>query len=53
MCEKGTLEIVAVIELDDKTHAGKEDKDAFRDSIVEAAGLPTFPLEIQGEADAR
>ena len=42
VCEKGSLEIVAVIELDDKTHAGKEDKDAFRDSIVEAAGLPTF-----------
>lgn len=42
VCEKGTLEIVVVIELDDKTHAGKEDKDAFRDSIVEAAGLPTF-----------
>ena len=34
--------IVAVIELDDKTHKGKEDKDSKRDGILQQAGYKTF-----------
>lgn len=34
--------VVAIIELDDKTHKGKEDKDQKRDDILAQAGYKTF-----------
>lgn len=34
--------VVAIIELDDKTHKGKEDKDEKRDSILAQAGYKTY-----------
>lgn len=34
--------VFAVIELDDKTHKGKEDKDTKRDGILNQAGYKTF-----------
>ncbi len=34
--------VVAVIELDDKTHKGKEDKDQKRDDILAQAGYKTY-----------
>lgn len=32
------FEILAVVELDDKSHVGKEDKDAERDAMIKEAG---------------
>lgn len=37
--------IIAVIELDDKTHKGKEDKDAKRDGMLSQAGYTTYRFE--------
>lgn len=34
--------VLAIIELDDKTHKGKEDKDNKRDGILNQAGYKTF-----------
>lgn len=37
--------VVAVIELDDKTHKNKEEKDMKRDSILKQAGYKTYRFE--------
>lgn len=37
--------IIAVIELDDKTHKGKEDKDSKRDGMLSQAGYKTYRFE--------
>lgn len=34
-----SLNIVAIVELDDSSHIGKEDKDADRDALVAEAGF--------------
>lgn len=36
------FEVLAVIELDDKSHRGKEEKDAERDQMLQAAGYKTL-----------
>ncbi|WP_199154726.1 DUF2726 domain-containing protein [Chromobacterium sp. ASV23] len=41
---KADLTMVAIIELDDSSHAGKEDKDRQRDSVVRQIGL--LPLRL-------
>ena len=40
ICERGTLKIVAVVELDDRTHDAKADRQ--RDAITKAAGYQTI-----------
>jgi hypothetical protein len=40
ICERGTLKIVAVVELDDRTHDAKVDRQ--RDAITKAAGYQTI-----------
>lgn len=37
--------VIAVIELDDKTHKNKEDKDAKRDSMLKEAGYSVYRFE--------
>lgn len=37
LCD-GDLKVIAVIELDDSSHAGREDKDDARDSLLTGAG---------------
>lgn len=41
--------VFAVIELDDKTHKGKEDKDNKRDSILNQAGYKTFRFDSKNK----
>lgn len=41
---KPDLTMIAIIELDDRSHIGKEEKDRQRDSIVRQIGL--MPLRI-------
>lgn len=50
------FQILAVIELDDKSHIGKEDKDAERDAMIREAGYkalryPVIPLIAQLRSD--
>jgi Protein of unknown function (DUF2726) len=40
ICERGTLKIVAVVELDDRTHDARADRQ--RDAITRAAGYQTI-----------
>ncbi len=40
ICERGTLNIVAVVELDDRTHNAQADRQ--RDAITKAAGYQTI-----------
>ncbi len=40
VCVPGSLQVIALIELDDRTHNAQ--KDARRDSITGAAGIPTL-----------
>ena len=39
---KDTLDVVAIVELDDRTHDIKKDKDRARDQLLASAGLKTF-----------
>jgi very-short-patch-repair endonuclease len=43
VCERASLKVVALIELDDKTH--KADADQKRDAITKAAGYQTFRFQ--------
>jgi hypothetical protein len=43
ICERGSLQIVALIELDDRTHNASADRQ--RDAITKAAGYRTFRFE--------
>ena len=40
ICEPRTLRVLAIIELDDRTHDTKRDRE--RDAITQAAGIRTF-----------
>lgn len=42
VCRKGAMEVVAVVELDDRTHDAKQDKDAARDAMLANAGIRTI-----------
>lgn len=42
VCRKGTMDVVAVVELDDRTHDVKEEKDAARDAMLAKAGIRTI-----------
>jgi len=41
--------VFAIIELDDKTHVGKEDKDSKRDNILNQAGHQTFRFDSKNK----
>jgi hypothetical protein len=43
ICERGSLKIVALIELDDRTHSASADRQ--RDAITKAAGYQTFRFQ--------
>lgn len=42
VCEPKTLSVVAVVELDDRTHDSKKEKDAQRDAMLLAVGIRTL-----------
>lgn len=48
VCNRQTFSVVAIIELDDSSHNGKGDKDAKRDTMLNAAGYRT--LRFQSKA---
>jgi very-short-patch-repair endonuclease len=43
VCERLSLKVIAIIELDDRTHDAKADRD--RDAITNAAGYQTFRFQ--------
>lgn len=43
VCERETLGIIALVELDDRTHSAKMDRD--RDELTKAAGYQTFRFQ--------
>ncbi len=43
VCERVSLKVIAIIELDDRTHDAKADRD--RDAITKAAGYQTFRFQ--------
>jgi hypothetical protein len=43
ICERNTLQIAALVELDDSTHTAKADRE--RDAITNAAGYKTFRFQ--------
>lgn len=40
--ERKSQRVLAVVELDDRTHDSKRDKDAMRDALLASAGIPTL-----------
>lgn len=42
VCQKGSMTVVAAVELDDCTHDNKQLQDAQRDEMLSAAGIPTI-----------
>lgn len=51
ICRKD-FSIVALIELDDKSHVGKEEKDKERDTVVKEAGIRVFRIPATPGNDA-
>jgi len=45
ICARNTFQVVAIIELDDRTHDYKKEKDAERDAMLNAAGYRTERFE--------
>ena len=45
VCESDTLKVLAIIELDDKTHKHKRQKDAERDAMLQTSGYRTIRFE--------
>lgn len=42
VCRKKTMQVITVVELDDRTHDVKQDKDAARDAMLAKAGVKTI-----------
>ena len=42
ICSRDRKEVIALVELDDRTHDNKRGKDAYRDSLTAQAGYPTI-----------
>lgn len=55
LCDPETFEVVAVIELDDRSHreAARRERDAFVDQAITAAGLPILHMPAQRSYSAR
>ena len=45
ICDKKTAEVLALIELDDSSHRGKEEQDAARDDMLTRAGYTVLRYE--------
>ena len=53
ICNKKTLDILAVVELDDTSHLRKDrmERDEFVDKVFKAAGIPIIHIKAQGHYD--
>lgn len=49
ICKKGTMDVVTVVELDDRTHDTKQDKDAARDKMLADAGIKTVRWDCRAK----
>ena len=49
ICDKG-FNVIAVVELDDSSHKGKEERDAERDLILKEAGITVFRYKYTPES---
>ena len=49
ICKKGTMDVVTVVELDDRTHDTKQDKDAARDKMLSDAGIKTVRWDCRAK----
>ncbi|RYD71254.1 MAG: DUF2726 domain-containing protein [Verrucomicrobiaceae bacterium] len=49
LCDRDTFEIIGIIELDDRSHrhASRQERDAFIDAALTAAGLPILHVPAQ------
>lgn len=52
VCLKGSMAVVVVVELDDRTHDAKQDKDAARDAMLAQAGIPTLRWDSRAKPAA-
>lgn len=49
ICEPTSLQVVAVVELDDQSHDEKYEKDAHRDLLLASAGIATLRWESRAK----
>jgi len=52
VCRPKTMDVVAVVELDDRTHDTKQDKDAARDKMLANAGVRTIRWDSRAKPGA-
>jgi hypothetical protein len=52
VCTKGSMNVVVVVELDDRTHDTKQDKDAARDAMLANAGIKTIRWDSRAKPSA-
>jgi very-short-patch-repair endonuclease len=54
ICEPKTTAPLLVIELDDRSHrsARRRERDAFKDAVLAAAGIPLYRVRVQGTYDS-
>lgn len=55
LCDKGTLEPLLVIELDDRSHQREDhiERDKFKDATFNAVGLPFLRIELQKDYESQ
>lgn len=53
VCRPKSLEVVAVVELDDRTHDSKRDKDSARDAMLAGVGIRTFRWDSRAKPTER
>jgi hypothetical protein len=53
VCRKGSMDVVVVVELDDRTHDVKQDKDAARDKMLANAGIKTIRWDSRAKPAQR
>ncbi len=53
VCTRGAERLIAVVELDDRSHDGKRDEDAKRDAMLATAGIRTVRFPSSPRPDER
>ena len=55
LCEADSCTIVAVVELDDRSHqrSDRRERDAFVDAVMQAAGIPILHVPVQARYDLK
>jgi hypothetical protein len=53
VCRRDSMQLVAIVELDDRTHDGKRQQDAARDALLASAGIPTLRWDSRRKPSQR